>query len=118
MSRVLLFITSCVLAGLWAALGSILGHATGHIGLRVGAVIGGLLGSAAAAGLGVWRRWISRDQYWPTAIGAMLGFMAAVLVALNTLSSPVGPVLSTLLVGAGALTGARLREDDQSGSLS
>lgn len=109
MPRVFLFMTSCVLAGLGAALGSVLGHTIGPTGLRVGGIMGGLVGSAAAAALGVSFRWIAHRQYWATAIGAMLGFLGAALIALNTLSSPIGPVLSTLLVGAGALIGARLR---------
>src|SRR5829696_6803027 len=109
MARTYLFVVACVLAGLGGALGSIVGNAAGRTGLWAGGVLGGLLGAAAAAGVAVGRRWITRAQYWPTAIGAMLGFLAAALVAVNTLASPVGPVLSTLLVGAGAVVGARVR---------
>jgi hypothetical protein len=41
----------------------------------------------------------------PTAIGAMIGFLTAALIAVNTLSSPIGPVTSTLLTGVGGLAG-------------
>jgi hypothetical protein len=109
MARLYLFITACLLGGLGGALGSIVGNAAGRTGLWVGGVVGGLLGSAAAAAVAAARRWITPAQRRPAAEGAMLGFLAATLVAVNTLSSPVGPVLSTLLVGLGAVIGARLR---------
>jgi hypothetical protein len=108
MRRVLLFATACILAGIGGALGSILGHAFGQTGLWVGGVLGGLAGSAAAAGVGVGRDWISRTQFRSTAIGAMVGFLAASAIAVKTLSSPIGPALSTLLVGIGALIGERI----------
>jgi hypothetical protein len=50
------------------------------------------------------------DQYTAGSVvglGAALGFIAAATVAVNTLSSPIGPVFSTALIGVGALVGAR-----------
>lgn len=107
MKRLWLFVVSCITGGLGGALGSMAGHAFGPRGLRAGGVIGGLLAALLSARLGVWRRWIGPRQYWPTAAGAALGFLAAAAVAVHTLSSPVGPVLSTALIGAGALLGSR-----------
>jgi hypothetical protein len=43
---------------------------------------------------------------WPTAAGAALGFLAAAWIATHTLGSPIGPILSTTLIGLGALVGA------------
>jgi len=105
MPRVLLFVVSCVLGGLGGALGSIVGNAFGTRGLWAGGVVGGLLSAPLAARIAVWRGWIAPQQYWPTAAGAGIGFVAAALVAVNTLSSPIGPVLSTALIGVGALVG-------------
>ena len=64
-----------------------------------------------------WRRWIEPRDFWPTAAGAALGFAAAALVAVNTLSTPVGPILSTLLIGLGAVLGSHVRDvrDDKTG---
>lgn len=107
MRRFALFVLACALGGLGGALGSIVGNAAGRTGLSVGGVVGGLLGGVATAGVARSRRWIAPSQFRPTAIGAMLGFLAAAAVAVNTLSSPVGPVLSTLMVGVGAILGAR-----------
>ena len=105
MPRLSLFVVSCLLGGLGGALGSIVGHAVGPRGLWAGGVAGGLLAALLSARVAVWRRWIAPRQYWGTAAGAAGGFLAAALVAVNTLSSPVGPVMSTALVGAGALLG-------------
>jgi hypothetical protein len=56
--------------------------------------VGGFVGSLVGAMFG------SRGLF----IG---GFVAAALVAINTLSSPVGPILSNALTGIGALIGSR-----------
>jgi hypothetical protein len=99
----------CFLGGLGGFLGSIAGAAFGgKTALFVGGFVGGIAIAPFSARLALWRHWIEAHQYWPTAIGAALGFVAAALVAVNTLSSPIGPILSTLLTGVGALLGARI----------
>jgi hypothetical protein len=110
MPRLYLFLVACFLSGLGGVLGSILGHAAGKPGLWIGGIIGGLLGAVAAAAIARRRRWIPHARFYRTAAGAMVGFMAAATLAVNTLSSPVGPILSTFLVGAGALIGAGPQE--------
>ena len=106
MNRTALFLIACVLGGLGGALGSMVGHSFGKAGLWMGGIIGGLLASMLIARIALWRRWIVRSQYWPTVLGAAIGFLLACAVAVNTLSSPVGPILSTLLIGVGALLGS------------
>lgn len=107
MQRIYLFVVACALAGLGGAVGSICGNAFGRTGLWIGGVIGGLLASLLVAQIAVWRRWILPTLRLSTAAGTAVGFLAAAAIAVNTLSSPVGPVLSTALVGLGALVGAR-----------
>ena len=106
-SRIPLFLTAMVLGGLGGALGSILGNAGGQRMLFVGGFIGGVLAAALTARIARWRRWIAPDRETRTALGAAVGFILAASIAVNTLSSPIGPVLSTLLIGIGALLGAR-----------
>ena len=104
--RLLLFLVSCFLGGLGGVLGSILGNAGGKTGLFVGGVVGGLVGSASSGALASARRWIPRSAAFRTSVGASIGFLAAALIATQTLGSPIGPVLSTSLIGLGALAGA------------
>ena len=106
MRRLWLFVTAMVLGGFGGAAGSILGNAFGRTGLYAGGVIGGLVAALLVARTAVWRGWIERERFLPVALGTALGFVAAAGIAVSTLSSPVGPVLSTLLIGAGALLGA------------
>lgn len=101
-----LFVLSCGLAGLLAALGSMLGNAAGS--LWAGGVIGGLVGSTAAAHSAARRGWIDPGRFPPAAVGGGLGFLAAAALAVTNLHTPVIPVLGTALVGLGAIAGSRV----------
>jgi phosphotransferase system glucose/maltose/N-acetylglucosamine-specific IIC component len=103
--HVRLFITACLLGGLGGVVGSVLGAGVGRRGLFVGGFLGGILIAPLTARMALWRGWIRPTQVWGTAVGAAAGFAAAATVAVNTLSSPVGPVVSTMLIGVGALVG-------------
>jgi len=105
-NRAALFFVACGLGGLGGAVGSMVGHAFGKGGLWAGGILGGLLASMLVARVALWRRWIVGSQTWPTALGTALGFLLACAVAVNTLSTPIGPIMSTLLIGAGALLGS------------
>lgn len=111
-----LFALLVIAGGAGAFAGSVLGNAFGKAGLFAGGVIGGALASAAAAFVAAWLKWIRIDERVPTACGAVVGFLAAALIAVNTLSSPVGPVTSTLLTGIGGLIGLRLKRRLRSAS--
>lgn len=103
MQRLYLFVIASLLGGFGGLVGSIAGGALGS--LFVGGFVGGVLVAPLGAGLARWRGWIERSDFWPTSVGAALGFLAAATVAVNTLSSPVGPITSTALTGLGALLG-------------
>jgi hypothetical protein len=103
-----LFLLECVVTGLGAAFATMVGHFGGHSMLLVGGMTGGLSAAALGARLAERLGLIQRVQLAATATGAALGFLAAAYVSLHTLSSPVGPVLSTSLIGIGALLGARI----------
>ena len=109
--RILLFVVACALAGVGGVGGSILGHFLGHKGVIAGGVLGGILGSVGAAAVARARGWIASDRFMATALGASGGFLAAAAIATHTLGSPVGPILSTLLVGIGAVLGAGRHRD-------
>ena len=82
-----------VTVGFCSIVGSAAGAALGHRGLFMGGLSGGLLGSCAAAWLGVRLRWIPAPAAKATALGTVIGFLVAAAIAINTLRSPVGPVL-------------------------
>jgi len=102
-----LFALLVLAGGTGAFVGSVLGNAFGRTGLFAGALIGGTIGSAAAAFLGAAFKWINTAERLATAIGAAAGFLVAAMIAVNTLSSPIGPVTSALLIGVGGLLGRR-----------
>jgi hypothetical protein len=102
------FVLLIVAGGAGGVVGSMIGAAAGRGGLFIGGFVGGLIASACGAYLAGRFRWIGASEVKGTAVGAALGFAIAATIAINTLSSPVGPVLSTLLVGAGGLAGRRL----------
>jgi Mg/Co/Ni transporter MgtE len=108
MKSLSLFLVASVLGGAGGALGSMVGHSFGKGGIWVGGILGGILASILGARIALWRGWISRAQLWPTTVGTVIGFFLACIVVVNTLSSPVGPLLTTLIIGAGALVGARV----------
>jgi hypothetical protein len=108
MHAALLFLLMCVFGGAGGAVGSMLGNALGPGGVFLGGFVGGVALVFAAAYVAVGRGWIAREQRFWTVIGGIFGFGLAALVTLTTLSSPVGPILSTLMIGLGAVLGARI----------
>ncbi len=88
-------------------LGSMIGGAFGEHPLFIGALIGGAVATAAAARLAEWRGWVAREQRMRVTVGGILGFAAAALIATRMLSSPIGPALSSLLIGVGAVLANR-----------
>ena len=113
-----LFFLLVTAGGAGAFLGSIIGAAFGIRGLFVAGVLGGLIASPGAAVVAGRLKWIDGAEVTGTAVGAAVGFLAAATVAVNTLSSPLGPALSPLLVGAGGLIGRRLRARSNPGGRS
>jgi len=103
---VYLFLSMSLLGGIGAAVGSMVGHGLGRGGLLVGGFTGGVVFVIGGGFLSQRLGWIHRSQRFWTSAGGVAGFVLACMVALATLSSPVGPILSTLLVGTGALFGA------------
>ena len=102
------FIVLVIGAGMGAAVGSAVGSLIAHRVLFVGGTIGGLFGIWLGASLSARMNWIPKRGTLAVALGAIVGFACALVIAVNTLHTPVGPMLSTLLVGAGGLVGRRL----------
>ena len=118
MKRVSLFVVSTILTGALAAIGSMAGHFSGpRHGVMLGGVLGGVIGATLSSRVAVRLKWISREDSFPTTLGAAIGFLAAAFIAMKTLSSPIGPILSSLLIGIGALIGSLIGARQRSGSV-
>jgi hypothetical protein len=102
----LLFVSMCFLGGIGAALGSMVGHGFGRGGLLAGGFVGGVLFCVAGGFIGERLHWIRPPQRPWVILGGVFGFALACMVALSTLSTPIGPALGTLLIGSGAVLGA------------
>jgi len=100
-----LFILVCLLAALLTFAGSVLGNSMGKTGLFVGAVIGGLTGVALAVWLSTRIGLLSKANFRPALIGGIAGFIVAAVIAVNGLWTPIIPLASVALIGAGALVG-------------
>ena len=92
-------------AGLGAVVGSILGRSAGKPALFAGAVLGGILGIAFAIAVVTRLHWLSLSDRGGAFMGALVGFGIAVPIAVTNLRTPVIPILSCGLVGAGLLFG-------------
>jgi hypothetical protein len=106
MRRFWLFALVSGLGALGAFLGSVLGNAAGKAGLFAGAMLGGALAVVAAVRLAARFRLVVSTRVAHATLGGLGGFALAAFVAVNTLSSPIGPILSVALIGLGALFGA------------
>jgi fructose-specific phosphotransferase system IIC component len=109
MKKLPLFVTATVLGGIGGFIGSVAGSGYSRGALFAGGFVGGVVMAPLTAWVAKWRRWIDPSRFWPVAIGAALGFVAAATIAVNTLSSPVGPMVAATLTGLGALAGGRSR---------
>ena len=103
-----IFFLAAVLGGIGAAGGSVIGQRFGGKALYAGALVGGMVAVAFAVWLAVRLVWIERVNFRPALWGGEIGFLVAAPVAVQMLSSPIGPILSTVLIGAGALVGSRV----------
>jgi hypothetical protein len=100
-----------LMGGGGGVLGSMVGARLGRGGLIVGGVVGGVLFVVGAGLLSARWGWIGRPGALWTILGGAAGFGCACLVTFATLGSPVGPILSTLLIGTGAVLGAVVGRD-------
>lgn len=94
------------LAGLGAVAGSIPGNAFGKAGLFTGAIIGGVLAVAGAVTILAKLEWLPPGTQNGALVGGLVGFLVAAPIAVTNLHTPIIPVLSCSLVGAGVLGGA------------
>ena len=92
--------------------GSIAGHGIADdVGLIFGGVLGVLITSVVTGWLATAAKWIAVEQRTRTIAWTAAGSVIASLIATHTLSSPIGPIVSTVLAGFGALYGSKTTSD-------
>ena len=106
MNYVKVFLLMMLFGGVGGSLGSMLGNAVGRGGVIGGGIVGGTLLVIGAGFLAARWHWVRSEQRLWCILGGVAGFALAALVTLSTLSSPIGPIASTLLIGTGAVLGA------------
>lgn len=106
MKPVLVFLATWAFAGFGAVVGSILGNAAGKPGLVGGAVLGGILGVALAVAVVTRLQWLPHSERRGAFLGGIIGFGIAIPIAVTNLDTPITPILSCGLAGAGLLIGA------------
>ena len=111
MTRAKYFVLLMVVVGAFAVAGSALGAAVAHRFLFASGICAGLIGCFIGASLARRLGWIPSPATKFAAIGACIGFAAAAAIALKTLHTPLGPILSSLLIGLGGLIGVHLARD-------
>jgi hypothetical protein len=118
MKRGILFLVTTIATVGYAMIGSAVGHFFGsHRGVMLGGLLGGVLGVYFSTWIAVRRAWIAPAYFYPTMAGGEIGFLVAAFIAVNTLSSPIGPLLSTVLIGIGAVVGASISARKRPGPL-
>ena len=106
MKLLLLFLLTTLMAGLGSAMGAMLGNNLGRGGVLLGGFAVGALMTVGAVFLASRWGWITRRERFWSLIGATAGLVLAAVVTLSTLSTPLGPMVSTVLVGLGAVLGS------------
>ena len=100
-----LFLLVCALTGFLIFAGSVLGNSMGRTGLFAGAIVGGFAGVGLAVWLSSRLGLLSKGNLLTPFIYGSLGFIVAAIIAVNTLFTPIIPLLSLLLIGVGTLLG-------------
>jgi uncharacterized membrane protein len=104
---VLLFLVTWILGAAGAVGGSMIGAAFGNVPLFTFAMMGGALGSMIGVRIAAWRGWVARERRNRVMVGVLIGFALAAVIATLTLTSPVGPIVGSLLIGTGAVIANR-----------
>ena len=106
MSLLKLALLMVFLGGAGGVLGAMAGNALGRGGVLGGGLVGGMCLVVVGGVLAARWHWIKPAQRLWAILGGAFGVLLAAMVVLSTLSSPIAPVMGTLLIGTGAVLGA------------
>ena len=106
MNARLTLVVTWIVTGACAVIGSILGNAFSPRGLSAGALLGGVIGVFLSVSATIRFGWLPATARVGGILGGLVGFAVAAPIAILNLQSPVAPIASCALVGAGVLFGA------------
>ena len=101
-----MLVVAWLVSGLCAVGGSAFGSAFGQGGLFVGALLGGVAGVVLSVSIAIRFGWLSPTVRAGAIVGGLVGFALAAPIAVLNLQTPVTPIASCALIGAGVLFGA------------
>ena len=95
-----------MVTGFFTVAGSMLGNVFGAPALFAGALAGGVAGVVASVQVALRLAWLAPPERRGAIVGGIVGFGVAAPIAALNLHSPIAPLASCALVGAGVLFGA------------
>lgn len=106
MKKLKLFVEFCLICGLSIVGSSVVGHQLIKTnGIFIGAIVGGLVGIIIASRIAVSFFLVNKSSFNFIISFSILGFLLAILICFYNFNNPVIVVLSTGLIGLGALLG-------------
>jgi len=115
MRKLKLFIEVCLICGLLIVGFSVIGNKLIRSnGIFIGAIIGGLMGIVLASKIAIYFSLVNKNSFKSIIIFSLLGFLLAIVICFYNFHNPIIVVMSTSLVGIGALFGDYMNRKPQS----
>ena len=83
-------------------------------GIFIGAIIGGLIGIAIASKIAIYFSLVNKTSFKSIIGFSVLGFLLAIVICFYNFNNPIIVVMSTSLIGIGALIGDYLNRKSES----
>ena len=115
MKKLILYLEACLICGLLIVGFSVIGHKLlKPNGIFIGAIVGGLLGIILAARIAIYFSLANKSAFRSIIFYSLLGFILAIKICFYNFNNPIIVVLSTGLIGFGALLGDFLKRKSES----
>ena len=115
MIKLKLFLEVCLICGLLIVGFSIMGSKLIRTnGIFIGAIAGGLLGIVIASRIAIYFSLAARSSFKSMVGFGVLGFILAIAICFYNFNNPIIVVMSTSLMGTGALLGDYLKGKEKS----
>jgi uncharacterized membrane protein len=110
MRKLKLFLEVSIITGLFILGFSFIGSKLiSTNGVIIGAIAGGIIGIIIASRLSIYFSLANKNSFKYIIIFSLIGFLLAILICIYNFNSPVIVVMSTCLIGIGALIGDHLK---------